>query len=211
MWREAKATRMRSPLVVGVVEPKAAGAGCHGIVVRYELDSNWRMRLHPYVYLLIPTDETLRPSWPFSYEGKSRTKEDILASIGDHQREDLRRTQLQYAAPTGKSPLNVKGFVPVDALRPEGPEGSSVSDFPEFVVADLRRRPDGALEVLWTPRTDTLPNGSFVAVMRSELARPAADIKAAKQRAAWLTPVTLLADVVVTPVIFGAYILNGGG
>jgi hypothetical protein len=47
--------------------------------------------------------------------------------------------------------------------------------------------------------------------MRSELARPAADIKAAKQRAAWLTPVTLLADVVVTPVIFGAYILNGGG
>jgi hypothetical protein len=211
MWREAKATRIGSPLVVGVLKRGAGEANNHGIVVRYVLDSNCRMQLHPYVFLLVPTDGALRPSWPFSYDGKSKTEEDILLDLGEHQRQNLRRAQLHHAVPHGKSPLNVKGFVPADPLHPEGPEGGSASELPEFVAQNLRPRPDGTLAVLWTSPTDSLTEGSFVVVMRSEMDRPVADIQSAKRRAAWLTPLTLLADVVVTPVIFGAYVLNGAG
>ena len=81
----------------------------------------------------------------------------------------------------------------------------------ELTVLAFRPRPDGSLQVLWGRSDERMPDGSLAVIVPSERLRPPEDAAAAKARAALLTPLTLPADVVVTPVLFGIYLLNSGG
>ena len=65
MWKEAGATRMNSPEIVGVIRPGTGDAPGGGIVVRYELDTEWRARQYPFVFLKVPLHGTSPADSPF--------------------------------------------------------------------------------------------------------------------------------------------------
>jgi hypothetical protein len=207
MWKEANATRMSYPQAVGTLCGDRPSR-CRAIVVRYELDTNWRMRAHPDVYVRVPMAADSQPADPFRYKGGARTAEQIESALSDTERDALRHAKLELA---GSAPHQLTGFKALDPSHPDGGSSLLGSSLPPVSVLVLQRQPDRSVRRVDLQRDSPLPEGSLVVLLPSETDRPSVDCEAAKRRAALLTPLTLLADVVVTPVAFAAYILNGGG
>lgn len=211
MWKEADATRMSRPEAVGVL-CRDGSPDSRAVVVRYVLDTNWRMWSRPYVYVLVPLASDAKPAEPFRYEGNARTAEQIEKALSDAHQDVLRHVKLELAGPPAVAPHRLAGFKPSDPSHPDGNAGVGGSMLPPAAVAvALEPLPDGGLRSVESRWDSPLPVGATVVLLPSETTRPPADSEAARRRAAFFTPLTLLADVVVTPVVIGAYILNGGG
>ena len=210
MWNEANATRMSHPQAVGTLCGDRSSQ-CRAIVVRYELDTNLRMQARPDVYLLVPMAPDSQPADPFRYKGGAQTTERIEIALSDTERDVLRHAKLELAGAPGTAPHRLTGFKALDPSHPDGGSSLFGISLPPVLVLVLQRQPDRSFRSVELRPDSPLPADSLVMLLPSETDRPTVDSQAAKRRAALLTPLTLLADVVVTPVTLGVYILNGGG
>ena len=77
MWKEADATRMSHPCVVGTYNRDKSRA----LVVRYELETEWRMRSRPYVYVSVPLAKDGEPAQPYSYKQAGKSIAQIERSL----------------------------------------------------------------------------------------------------------------------------------
>lgn len=223
MWRDANARFVAEPRTFGIIEP---GAGTnetseHGprlLVIRYSINE------HEELYATIPVTAEGCPVEPFCYVGDKRSGCQIVDELPESQRQRLRETRLTFhderwaedlRADTRFRELGWKTdgmSVPHDDLY----DRSDWALRKRGRVADVRVR---ALR-LGRPWTDiesaamplpvespiVYPTNACILVLPYAQPRPERHRHMAQARAMLLTPVTLVGDVVITPLIYiGCY------
>ena len=202
MWQEAKTTQLENPRIIGVIHSAQKGSPDQ-LVIRYDLESNFRSQLNPETFVLVPIE--LRDD-SCIVQASGQTEKGILAKLTPTQHESLTHMHVT----TTRSPDHTKGYAPSDPAQPLG-EPTRYHLFPreDLEVLPFRRTSDGGVQTIWLPDDPPLPSDALALILPRHAARPTKDIESAKSRAALLTPLMLVADVFVTPVLVVAILVSG--
>jgi hypothetical protein len=216
MWQDANERLATEPRTFGIIEGDSADAGGTErlLVIRYFINAGEEL------YATIPLTREGCPVEPFAYTGQERRPERIVDALPDAQRRQLAGTRLvlhdaRWAKQLEGAPrfrrLNWQtdgASVPYDAGYGGDDRGGKTSDcrIDVRVLALRVGRP-------WTEAEDAampLPVGSPIEYPQDACVlglpyaqpRPERHRQDAQWRAALLTPVTLVGDAVVVPLIY---------
>src|SRR5579862_147837 len=144
-WAEANATKLQSPKVVGVIWPGSDRSN-EGIIIRYNLDSDWRGQLQPWVFFRVPVSGNSLADSSYCMDVSGRDVADFDQSVGGKMPESMPRARLDIVGPGGRLPGGMKGFLPVDPQEPNGVVYEGITSDPKPLhTIFLKERPDGSL------------------------------------------------------------------
>jgi hypothetical protein len=215
MWRDANERLVEEPRTFGVIDGRSNGGGGDLLlVVRYSLNEGEEL------YATIPLTREGVAVEPFAYTGPERRPEQIVPALPEGQRERLRRTRLvlhdeEWARRLKRDPRfrELDWTTDGTSVPYDGKYGGGVGEERNSSCrADVRVRavrlgrpwtePESAAMPLPVSSPIEYPQDAWVLVLPYAQPRPEQHRRSAQWRAVALTPIALVGDAVMVPLVY---------